>query len=233
MVQKVKKITLILLGMFILCACHGQLVPKGENTIHEDDLFEVPEEFDTSRNYELQFWSKNDNNELQKQTYLKAIEDFQKLYPNIKITIRNYTNYEDVYRDVLKNIPTNSTPNICVSYPDYAATYKSGHNTIVELDSLMNDPNYGFGGSKLKFDAPTKDEIVTKFFDEGLLPNPNSKTGYSYYVLPFVRSNEVLYLNKTYFETHNLEIPEQFTWDYLYEVARYSRNYYDENQKTE
>ena len=46
-----------------LTGCHGS---KG---LPE---FTVPEEFDTSRNYEITFWAKNDTNKTQTEIYKKA-----------------------------------------------------------------------------------------------------------------------------------------------------------------
>ena len=219
--------TIVTLGLG-LCSCHGTLVPSGGPIEEKPDyIFEVPQNFDTTREYNLTFWSKNDSNALQRQIYYDAIENFEKLYPNIHINMTSYTNYNDIYRDVLKNITTNTTPNICVAYPDHVATYKTGDNVIVDLDGLMNHELYGFGGSQLNYDAPTKEEVVTKYLDEGTLKNNQTESGYAYYTLPFMRSDEVLYVNKTYMLENNIAIPEVYTWDYIWEVCRYARNKYD------
>ena len=75
-----------------LTGCHGS---KG---LPE---FTVPEEFDTSRNYEITFWAKNDTNKTQTDIYKKAISDFAALYPNIKVDLRLYTDYGKIYNDVI------------------------------------------------------------------------------------------------------------------------------------
>ncbi len=186
-----------------LMSCHGSTGL---------DPFVVPEEFDTSRTYEITFWAKNDTNLKQVAVYDKAIADFEALYPNIKVNMRLYTDYSRIYNDVITNIATNTTPNVCITYPDHIATYKTGTNTVVPLDELLTDEKYGLGGSEVKFDGPTKDEIVPKFLEECIIDG-------SYYALPYMRSTEACYVNKTYVERLGYTLPDVLTWDFVWEVA--------------
>lgn len=189
------------LGSF--CGCHGS---RGLNE------FVMPEEFDTSRNYEITFWAKNDTNRTQVDIYEKAIADFEALYPNVKVNLRLYTDYGRIYNDVITNIATNTTPNICITYPDHIATYLTGVNTVVPLDELMVDEQYGLGGTKVRFDAPTQEEIIPKFLEEC------SFEGH-YYALPYMRSTEACYINKTFVEKLGYTLPETLTWDFIWEVS--------------
>ncbi len=194
-------ITLLILP---LGGCHGS---------RQMASFIMPEEFDTSRNYEVVFWAKNDTNKYQTAIYAKAVEDFQKLYPNIKINMRLYTDYSRIYNDVITNMATATTPNVCITYPDHVATYLTGNNTVVELDELYTDGKYGLAGSEIRFDGPSYDQMVDKFLQEGKLNG-------HYYCLPFMRSTEALYINKTYVNKLGYEIPDVLTWDFIFEVAR-------------
>lgn len=194
---------LALLSGILLSGCHGQ---------KEQAAFSVPEEFDTSRNYEITFWAKNDTNIRQTDIYRQAIEDFQDLYPNITVELRLYTDYGDIYNDVITNISTNTTPNICITYPDHIATYMTGDNVVVPLDDLMDDEKYGMGGSQLLFQAPEKDRIVPQFLDECTIAG-------HYYALPFMRSTEACYINKDYVEALGYTLPETLTWDFIWEVS--------------
>ncbi len=202
-----KKIICTLLLLVMLCpllvACHGA---------RERVAFEVPEEFDTSKNYELTFWAKNDTNLVQVNTYKKAIADFEALYPNIKVTLKQYTNYDDIYNDVITNLATDTTPNICITYPDHIATYKQSDDAVVALDDLFADQKYGLGGSELLFDGPTVQEVIPQFLEECVLE------GY-YYAIPFMRSTEACYINKNYVEALGFTIPEQLTWNFIWEVS--------------
>ena len=197
--------------LFLLCtvcalmlgSCHGS---RGL------DAFAIPAEFDTSRDYEITFWAKNDTNMTQTDIYQKAITDFEALYPNIKVNLRLYTNYSVIYNDVITNLATGTTPNICITYPDHIATYLSGVNTVVPLDALMTDARFGMGGSEVKFDGPRPEEIIPKYLDECII-------GDAHYALPYMRSSEAVYINKTYVEALGYEIPDMLTWDWIWEVA--------------
>ena len=192
---------LTLAGAFT--GCHGR---------REQAEFTVPESFDKSKTYEITFWAKNDTNKTQTDIYKQAIEDFQALYPNITVTLRLYTNYGDIYNDVITNISTGTTPNVCITYPDHIATYLTGDNVVVPLDDLAADARYGLGGSELKFDGPTADEIVPQFLEECYL-------GDTCYALPFMRSTEACYVNKTYVEALGYTLPDVLTWDFVWEVS--------------
>lgn len=186
-----------------LFACHGAKDIK---------QFEIPDTFDTSRNYEISFWAKNDTNATQVEIYKKAIEDFQKLYPNVTVNLRLYNDYGKIYNDVITNISTNTTPNVCITYPDHIATYLTGADTVVPLNDLFDDSKYGLGGSEVRFDAPAKDDIIPQFLSECEF------NGY-YYAVPYMRSTEACYVNKTYVEKLGYTLPETLTWDFVWEVS--------------
>ena len=131
---------LILSGLFLFSGCHGS---------RERSVFQIPERFDDSREYEITFWAKNDTNKTQVKIYEEAVEDFEKLYPNIHVTIRFYTDYSKIYNDVITNISTNTTPNVCITYPDHIATYLTGEDVVVPLDELLTDKAYGLGDTSL------------------------------------------------------------------------------------
>ncbi len=193
----------ILLIILPLTGCHGAkgLAP-----------FVIPEVFDESKPYEITFWAKNDTNKTQTDIYEKAIADFQQVYPNITVNLRLYTDYGRIYNDVITNIATGTTPNVCITYPDHIATYMTGANVVVPLDQLMTHEKYGLGGANVRFSGPTAEEIVPKFLKEGQI-------GGVQYALPYMRSTEACYINKTYVEKLGYTIPEKLTWDFVWEVA--------------
>ena len=196
-----------LLLIFCLClplfGCHGSAGMEA---------YQVPERFDDSREYEVVFWAKNDTNMTQVNIYKQAIADFEQLYPNIHVNMRLYTDYGRIYNDVITNIATGTTPNVCITYPDHIATYLTGSNAVVSLDNLFTDPNYGLGGSALKFDGPGKEQIVPQFLKECSLDG-------HYYALPYMRSTEACYVNKDYVEKLGYTLPETLTWDFIWEVS--------------
>ncbi len=203
--RKRLKFGLVTTALLMLCltGCHGK---KGEST------FEIPENLDESKKIEITFWAKNDTNVRQTAIYNRAIENFEKLYPSIDVNMRLYTDYGKIYNDVITNIATDTTPNVCITYPDHIATYLTGNSTVVPLDTLFSDERYGLGGSELKFDSPKEAEIVPQFLEE-------CKIGDLHYAVPFMRSTEACYINKTYVEALGFEIPETLTWDFIWQVS--------------
>ena len=189
--------------MLLLTGCHGRVGLSA---------FEIPEEFDTSREHEITFWAKNDTNKTQTAIYEKAIKDFEALYPNVTVNLRLYTDYGKIYNDVITNIATNTTPNVCITYPDHIATYLTGTNLVVPLEGLFADEKYGLGGSMLQFESPAAGEIIPQFLEEC------SFDGH-YYALPYMRSTEACYINKTYVENLGYTLPDTLTWDFVWEVS--------------
>ncbi len=190
-------------SLLSLAGCHGSMGLKP---------FEMPEEFDSSRQYEITFWAKNDTNKTQTAIYEQAIAGFEKAYPNVTVNLRLYTDYGKIYNDVITNISTNTTPNVCITYPDHIATYLTGANQVVPLDELFADEDYGLGGKEVRFDAPTEEEIIPQFLEECWFEG-------HYYALPYMRSTEACYINKTFVEEMGYTLPESLTWDFMWEVS--------------
>ncbi len=218
---------ILMLTLPLFTSCHGSLVSKdttidtpNENESDETpssdsekrEPYKLPDSFDESKTYELTFWAKNDTNITQTEIYAQAIKDFETLYPNIKIKLRLYNDYSRIYNDVITNIATDTTPNVCITYPDHIATYLTGKDTVVPLDEVFEDKEYGLGGTKLKFDGPKKQEIIPQFLNECILND-------SYYALPYMRSTEACYVNKTFVEKLGFTLPEVMTWDFIWEVS--------------
>ena len=196
-------LTILLLSALVLPGCHGS---------RNRSAFRLPEAFDESRPVSITFWAKNDTNKVQTAIYEKAIRDFEALYPNITVTMRLYTDYGRIYNDVITNIATDTMPNVCITYPDRIATYLTGSDVVVPLDDLLTDPKYGLGGSELRFDSPKKDEVVPEFLQE-------CSIGGQIYALPYMRSTEACYVNKTFVEKLGYTLPEVLTWDFVWEVS--------------
>ena len=196
----------------LLMACALCLLLSGCHGSKDASAFSIPSAFDESRKYTVTFWAKNDTNKTQTAIYDKAIADFEALYPNIDVNMRLYTDYSRIYNDVITNIATGTTPNVCITYPDHIATYLTGSNVMAPLDELLTDAKYGLGGSEVRFDAPTKAEVVPQFLEE-------CRIGEHYYALPFMRSTEALYINKTFVEKLGYTVPDVLTWDFVWEVS--------------
>ena len=204
MKRKAIYLILLLISLVSFVSCHGSL--------GEVESLILPEEFDETKEYNISFWAKNDGNTEQVRVYNEAIQRFESIYPNINVEIRHFNSYPDIYRDVLINIGTNTTPNVCIAYPDHVATYKQGNNIVVDLTKLFDHPSYGLGGKDIKYNSVSKNEIYDKFLKEGIIED-------SYYTLPFMRSSEALYINKNYVEALGHEVPDVVTWEWLWNIS--------------
>ena len=205
--RKPMKIAALLLAACLAClgltGCHGD---RGLSA------FSMPDSFDESRDYEITFWAKNDTNKNQVAIYEQSIEDFEALYPGIHVNLRLYTDYGKIYNDVITNIATGTTPNVCITYPDHIATYLTGSNCVAPLDALFADEKYGFGGSELRYDGPDAEEMIPQFLQECAF-------GGAHYAIPYMRSTEACYVNKTYVEALGYQVPDVLTWDFVWEVS--------------
>ena len=202
-------VLLLALAAVLLSGCHGTM---DRNAAREGYISEIPLYMDETKKIELTFWAKNDTNKVQTAVYTNAIAEFQKMYPNVTINIRLYADYGRIFNDVITNIATDTTPNVCITYPDHIATYLTGENVMLPLDDWMADPRFGLGGSEVRFDSPKQEEIVPEFLNECIL---NGK----YYALPYMRSTEALYINKELVEKLGYEVPDVPTWDFIWEVS--------------
>ena len=158
MTKRITAAFLALLMLFLLSGCHGK---------RSGSAFTVPDHFDDKTPLEIVFWAKNDTNKNQVAVYQQAIDGFQALYPNVTVNMRLYTDYGRIYNDVITNISTNTTPNVCITYPDHIATYLTGSNTVAALDDLMKDARFGLGGSEVRFDAPKQRGPLRRTEDGG------------------------------------------------------------------
>ena len=190
-------------SLSLFAGCHGA---------KRMDAFVIPEEFDTTREYTITFWAKSDTNITQTNIYKKAIADFEALYPNIHVELSIYTDYGVIYNDVITNIATGTTPNVCITYPDHIATYLTSADCVIPLDALFADEKYGLGGSEVCFESVKQEEIVDNFLSECVIAD-------QHYAMPYMRSTEACYINKTYVEALGYTVPDVLTWDFIWEVC--------------
>ena len=99
--------------MLSLTSCHG--IKKLDEFVAPDDISDKFSSEGNSKKYEIVFWAKNDTNMNQVAVYNKAVADFEALYPNIDVKIKFYTDYGRLYQDILTNIQTGTTPNVCIT----------------------------------------------------------------------------------------------------------------------
>ena len=145
--------------------------------------YTVPEEgFDTSKDMTIRFYHTMGDS-LQK-VLQTAIDAFQKDYPNVKVDAKQIGGYDDVRNQITTEIPQHQEPHIAYCYPDHVALYNRA-NAVVQLDNLIDDAKYGFT-------AEEKADFIEGYYNEGKQFGDDLM-----YTLPFSKSTEVLYYNKT------------------------------------
>ena len=97
-------------------------------------------------------------------------------------------------------------PNIAYCYPDHVATYNNAE-VVITLDDLINNQSVVEStGEMMGFTQAQLDDFIEGYYNEGKEYGDGLM-----YSLPFQKSTEVLYYNKTIFEENGLEAPK--TWD--------------------
>ena len=144
------------------------------------------------------------------------IKEFEAMYPNIKITATQEGGYDDVKNKIGKAIIANNQPNIAYCYPDHVASYNLSKK-VVALDKYINSTDTvtrADGTVELVgLTEEQKNDFITAYYEEGRQFGDDQM-----YTMPFSKSTEVLYYNKTFFEANNLQVPT--TWDEMEAVMQ-------------
>jgi multiple sugar transport system substrate-binding protein len=146
------------------------------------------------------------------------ITNFNKIYPNIKVTRTSKDSYPNIASAIQSAIPSGTTPTMAIGYPDNVARYID-KGAIENLAGYAADATIGFGkddGTGVK-DAngvvvETKADLISAYVDEG--------TSYAVdgvYSLPFSKSTEVMFYNKDQFDANGWTVPT--TWTELWSTA--------------
>ena len=135
-----------------------------------------------------------------------AIARFNETYPNITVEHISYGDYDGVFDQVRTKLTAGKQPNIAYCYPDHVATYNRSESVIV-LDELIANTNVVAGsGEMMGFTAEQLADFIEGYYNEGKEYGDGKM-----YSLPFQKSTEVLYYNKTVFDKLGLTAPT--TWD--------------------
>lgn len=167
----------------------------------------------------IKFYSTMGTNLVEKLT--PAIERFNEIYPNITVEHTSVGSYDDVRDQIKTEISVGAQPNLAYCYPDHVALYNAAH-AVRTLDDFINSeisqPTFE-EDTTARTEAPmgfTQAQIadfISGYYEEGRQFGDNKM-----YTLPFSKSTEVLYYNKTFFDEHKLSVPTN--WDEVETVAR-------------
>lgn len=180
--------------VFSLLLCGAAVSCSNSSSSSLDVNFKVPEGgFDTSKDVNIKFYTTMGAS-LQG-VFNAFLDNFNDIYPNIHVDAQFIGGYEDVRSQMNTEIAAGKTDvNVAYCYPDHVATYNTS-KTVISLDNLINDPTYGFSDEQV-------DDFIGAYYDEGASLGDGKM-----YSLPFSKSSEVLYYNKTVFDEMKLEVP--------------------------
>jgi len=210
---------ILFLGLFavlalFLVACGGDRT-GGETSAKLVEWYELSEDanLDTTQEITITFWHRMgaDSQALIQQW----ITEFEAIYPNITVVeekaAADYTSLAD---KIALAIPAGNAPDIAESYPDHIARYATAAAPLA-LNYFISNPNIGY----------TEEEIAD--FLPGLWAEGQSYDNAGTILsLPFSKSSEAFYYNKTYFDAHSLNgqtyteiVEDGLTWDEVFAIA--------------
>ena len=206
-----KKILISVLLILSLCMCMVGMTACGGAKAQPN--FEVPEGGYDGSAVTITFYTTMGTNLTP--VLEEYIAEFNKLYPNITVVYESVGGYDDVRDQIKTEITVGNQPNIAYCYPDHVALYNLA-GAVATLDNLIESDipvTLADGTTEiLGLTDEEKNDFIKGFYDEGAQFGDGLM-----YTMPFSKSTEVLYYNKTFFEQNNLSVPT--TWDELEAVC--------------
>lgn len=151
------------------------------------------------------------------------INRFEAVYPNITVNETAASgNYDDLQNLILTGAQAGSVPTMAFCYPDNVAAYLA-KDMVADMASYTTDATVGFQKSDGSHLDSTGAEVygaadyVKTFWDEG-----TSYTKAGTYSVPFAKSTEALFYNKTEFAKNGWSVPT--TWDQMWDLCQQIRD---------
>lgn len=205
-----KKILCVLLVVAIAIACCGILLTACNET-------------STDYSHTIVFYS-SQGDSLQQATDV-AIKNFEAKFPGWKVEHVAVGGYDDVKEKVISDFQGKQQPDLAYCYADHVAQYLQT-SKVVDMSTLINskdtvkgaeDKEYAIG-----YTAEEVADFVEGYYKEGLASNYGDYAKYGYsadamLTLPFVKSTELMYYNKTALDAIGLS--PATTWDELWAQA--------------
>ena len=131
------------------------------------------------------------------------------MYPNITVEHKQVGDYDAVRNQIKTELTVGGQPNIAYCYPDHVALYNVA-KAVVPLDTLIaSKVEVKRADGTTEIMGLTEEQIgnfIEGFYNEGRAFGDDKM-----YTMPFSKSTEVLYYNKTFFDANGLKVPT--TWD--------------------
>ena len=185
-----KKLLVSMLAVGLMTGCSS----TGSQTSDAEIVTEI------TSPVEITFW--HAMNGAQEESLTKLTEKFMDQNENIKVTLQNQSSYPDLQQKLTATSASpKDLPTLTQAYPDWMFN-PINDGLVLELDEYINHETIGFDNYE---------DILEGFRNATVI---NDKT----YAMPFNKSTEVLWYNKTLFEELGLEVPT--TLEELAEVSK-------------
>lgn len=126
------------------------------------------------------------------------IDEFNAINPHgITVESQYYSNYGDIYNNMMAGFATGDIPGILVAYQNQAAAYALADG-LVDLDHYINHPTYGIA-----------DDEIEDFFEAFLNQDRLPQFGNASFGFPPNRSMEVMYYNEDWLSELGYDGPPQ------------------------
>ena len=142
-----------------------------------------------------------------KETFDTYLKQFEKMYPGIKVVHETPLNdYDAHFTRINTELKNGDGPSIAYCYPDHVAQYNR-NNRVLALDKYIDStemvPAGKFGNTEaypIGWTTEEKADFVESFYKEGYESYGDGSTMYS---LPYAKSSEALFYNKTFLDAHS------------------------------
>lgn len=202
--KKILLIALILTAGLFLASCGKDR--EGSKSAKLVEWYELSEDakLDTTKDITIKFWHRMGADS--QKIIQDWIAEFEGIYPNINVVEEKIAaDYGALADKIALSIPAGTAPDIAESYPDHIARFAQAKAPLA-LNSFISNPNIGFTEEEIADFLPGLWAEGQSYDNEGTILS-----------LPFTKSSEALFYNKTYFEANGYAVPT--TWDELFAIA--------------
>lgn len=213
-----KKILCILLVVAVVITCCSLMLTACNET-------------STDYTHTIVFYS-SQGQDLQSKTKI-AIASFEAKFPGWKVQhVVPGGGYDGLKEKVISDFQGKQQPDLAYCYADHVAQYLQT-SKVVDMNTLINSTEKVKGANDVEYPIGyTKEELADfnqGYYKEGFASNYGDYAKYGYdkdamLTLPFVKSTELMYYNKTALDA--LGLKPATTWDELWTQASYLKTKY-------
>lgn len=152
-----------------------------------------------------------------------AIDSFEEKYPGWKVEHQTLGGYDNVKEKVMSDLQGEQQPDLAYCYADHVAQYLESEQ-VIDINKYIYSTETVTGKDGVEYtvgySANELEDFVSTYYEEGRAKNFSGYDKYGFesdsmLTLPFLRSTEVMYYNKTALE--NLGWDVATTWTELWE----------------